>query len=86
MPQLLAPNLQLISASTTTQQANWKIVAEAFLEGYHIRFTHRDTFFPVQFDNLNVIEHFGFCQRLTNSPISGIENPRSRACRTNLSV
>jgi len=40
-------------------QANWKIVVEGFLEGYHIRATHRETFYPLQFDNLNVVETFG---------------------------
>ncbi len=39
--------------------ANWKILVEGFLEGYHIRATHRETFYPVQFDNLNVVERFG---------------------------
>ncbi|HYC00090.1 MAG TPA: SRPBCC family protein [Candidatus Limnocylindrales bacterium] len=39
--------------------ANWKIMVEGFLEGYHIRSTHRGTFYPLQFDNLNVVEHFG---------------------------
>src|SRR5262249_18756962 len=38
---------------------NWKILVEGFLEGYHIRSTHRDTFYPIQFDNLNVVEYFG---------------------------
>lgn len=45
-------------------QANWKILAEGFLEGYHIRPTHRDTFYPVQYDNLNVVETFGINRRI----------------------
>jgi phenylpropionate dioxygenase-like ring-hydroxylating dioxygenase large terminal subunit len=45
-------------------QANWKIFAEGFLEGYHIRPLHRDTFYPVQFDNLNVVESFGRNSRI----------------------
>jgi phenylpropionate dioxygenase-like ring-hydroxylating dioxygenase large terminal subunit len=44
--------------------ANWKIFAEGFLEGYHIRPLHRDTFYPVQFDNLNVVESFGRNSRI----------------------
>ena len=44
--------------------ANWKIVVEGFLEGYHIRSTHRETFYPVQFDNLNVVETFGRNSRI----------------------
>ena len=38
---------------------NWKVLVEQFLEGYHIRSTHRETFFPVQYDDLNVVETFG---------------------------
>jgi hypothetical protein len=45
--------------------ANWKIVAEGFLEGYHLNALHPDTFFPIQFDNLNVIERFGPNSRVT---------------------
>ncbi len=44
--------------------ANWKILVEGFLEGYHIRSTHRGTFYPVQFDNLNVVERFGANSRV----------------------
>ncbi|UPT86949.1 hypothetical protein HAP41_0000043165 [Bradyrhizobium barranii subsp. apii] len=45
--------------------ANWKIVAEGFLEGYHIRSTHHDTFFPLQYDNINVVEAFGRNSRIS---------------------
>ena len=47
------------------QPVNWKLLVETFLEGYHIRFLHHDTFFPVQFDNLNVVEEFGPNTRIT---------------------
>ncbi len=55
------------SSSTSSElevQANWKILVEGFLEGYHIRATHRKTFYPVQFDNLNVVETFGANSRV----------------------
>jgi phenylpropionate dioxygenase-like ring-hydroxylating dioxygenase large terminal subunit len=45
-------------------EANWKILVEGFLEGYHIRATHQETFYPVQFDNLNVVETFGWNSRI----------------------
>ena len=35
---------------------NWKVLVEQFLEGYHIRSTHKDTFFPLQYDDVNVVE------------------------------
>jgi hypothetical protein len=44
---------------------NWKIFADAFLEGYHIKFTHPKSFYPVQYDNLNLIEPFGRNHRVT---------------------
>ena len=64
MPVVLTANHRLFRASELEINANWKILAEGFLEGYHIRFTHRDTFYPVQFDNLNVVERFGRNNRI----------------------
>jgi phenylpropionate dioxygenase-like ring-hydroxylating dioxygenase large terminal subunit len=65
LPALLAPSLVSVSSNEQVSQANWKISAEGFIEGYHIKPTHRETFFPVQFDNLNVIEYFGRHSRVT---------------------
>jgi phenylpropionate dioxygenase-like ring-hydroxylating dioxygenase large terminal subunit len=59
LPELIPPNYRLVETTELEVPANWKIVAEGFLEGYHIRSTHRETFYPVQFDNLNVVETFG---------------------------
>jgi phenylpropionate dioxygenase-like ring-hydroxylating dioxygenase large terminal subunit len=64
MPTVLTANHRLFRASEFEINANWKILAEGFLEGYHIRSTHRDTFYPVQFDNLNVVERFGKNNRI----------------------
>ena len=38
---------------------NWKVLVEPFLKGYHIRTTHRDTFYPLQYNNLDVVETSG---------------------------
>ena len=65
LPQLLGPELEFISSSEQDSHTNWKISVEGFLEGYHIYSTHRETFYPVQFDNLNVIEQFGRNSRVT---------------------
>jgi len=65
LPDLLGPGLLLIGTNEQETHANWKISAEGFLEGYHIYSTHRDTFYPVQFDNLNVVERFGRNSRVT---------------------
>ena len=64
LPELIAPGLRLLGTSEIEVPANWKIVVEGFLEGYHIRPTHRETFYPVQFDNLNVVETFGRNSRI----------------------
>jgi phenylpropionate dioxygenase-like ring-hydroxylating dioxygenase large terminal subunit len=59
LPPLIEPHWQLVDTSEREVPANWKILAEGFLEGYHIRSTHPETFYPLQFDNLNVVETFG---------------------------
>jgi phenylpropionate dioxygenase-like ring-hydroxylating dioxygenase large terminal subunit len=55
---------------------NWKVLVEQFLEGYHIRSTHRETFFPLQYDDLNVVETFGPNSRIT-FPYRNIERLRN---------
>ena len=68
-PQLLlADTLAGHRLVTTTQEElpiNWKVLIEQTLEGYHIRSAHRSTFYPVQYDNLNVIEFSGMHSRVT---------------------
>jgi phenylpropionate dioxygenase-like ring-hydroxylating dioxygenase large terminal subunit len=64
IPELFTPRHQYLGCDETEVVTNWKIVAEGFLEGYHIRSTHRDTFYPIQFDNLNVTEVFGRNSRI----------------------
>lgn len=59
LPTIIAPSQRLLQTAELEVPVNWKILVEGFLEGYHIRSTHAQTFYPVQFDNLNVIETFG---------------------------
>jgi phenylpropionate dioxygenase-like ring-hydroxylating dioxygenase large terminal subunit len=59
LPPLIPPGRRLVQTTEQELPVNWKIFVESFLEGYHIRPTHRGTFYPVQFDNLNVVERFG---------------------------
>jgi phenylpropionate dioxygenase-like ring-hydroxylating dioxygenase large terminal subunit len=77
MPAMLPADAVLLADTERDQLANWKVVAEAFLEGYHIRPTHRETFFPVQFDNLNVVERFGRNSRVT-FPYRNVQKWRGR--------
>ncbi|MGO9382760.1 MAG: aromatic ring-hydroxylating oxygenase subunit alpha [Mycobacterium sp.] len=73
----LVPAQRLVFAESTLRAINWKVLVEQFLEGYHIRSTHRDTFFPVQYDDLNVVELFGPNSRIT-FPYRNIERLRDR--------
>jgi phenylpropionate dioxygenase-like ring-hydroxylating dioxygenase large terminal subunit len=74
---LIGPDLEYLGAREQIEPANWKILAATFLEGLHIRFLHRDTFFPLQYDNLNVVEHFGPNSRVT-FPFRNIERLADR--------
>jgi phenylpropionate dioxygenase-like ring-hydroxylating dioxygenase large terminal subunit len=73
----LLPAERLLYVESARRQMNWKVLVEQFLEGYHIRSTHADTFFPVQYDDLNVVETFGPNSRIT-FPYRNIERLRDR--------
>jgi phenylpropionate dioxygenase-like ring-hydroxylating dioxygenase large terminal subunit len=73
----LLPAQRLVYVDSTVRAMNWKVLVEQFLEGYHLRSTHRDSFFPVQYDDLNVVEMFGPNSRLT-FPYRNIERLRNR--------
>jgi phenylpropionate dioxygenase-like ring-hydroxylating dioxygenase large terminal subunit len=76
LPSLIPSRYRLVNTNEQELPANWKILVEGFLEGYHIRSTHPDTFYPVQFDNLNVVERFGRNNRIT-FPFRAINKLRS---------
>ena len=65
LSKLIAPHQRLFAVAERDFDANWKLLVEGFLEGYHIRSTHPKTFLPYGFDNLNVIELFGCHSRVT---------------------
>lgn len=73
----LVPAEKLLVVEATGRPMNWKVLVEQFLEGYHIRSTHKDTFFPLQYDDLNVVESFGPNSRIT-FPYRNIERLRDR--------
>lgn len=76
--ELLPADMKLFTTVAQEFEANWKIVAEGFLEGYHIRSTHQESFYPLQYDNLNVVETFGRNSRIT-FPYRRIEKLRNVA-------
>jgi phenylpropionate dioxygenase-like ring-hydroxylating dioxygenase large terminal subunit len=73
----LLPAQRLVYVDSTPRAMNWKVLVEQFLEGYHIKSTHKDTFFPLQYDDLNVVETFGPNSRIA-FPYSNIERLRER--------
>ncbi len=65
LPDLIAKDQALYATTERDVDANWKIFLEGFLEGYHIRATHPETFLPYGFDNLTLLETFGRNSRIT---------------------
>lgn len=64
--------------SETTDDANWKLLTETLLEGYHIKSLHRESFYPFGLDNINVVETFGQNARVVY-PFKRIEKLREIA-------
>jgi choline monooxygenase len=73
----LLPADRLFTVRPALRTMNWKVLVEQFLEGYHIRTTHKNTFYPIQYDDLNVVEAFGPNTRIT-FPYQNIERLRDR--------
>ncbi|MBI3373760.1 MAG: Rieske 2Fe-2S domain-containing protein [Betaproteobacteria bacterium] len=65
LAHVFSPEQQLFATRERDIAANWKILLEGFIEGYHIRATHPETFYPYGFDNLNLVEPFGRNSRVT---------------------
>ena len=67
---------QLFDQQVLTDAANWKLLYETLMEGYHIKSLHRESFYPFGYDNLNVVETFGPNSRVVY-PFQRIEQIRS---------
>jgi phenylpropionate dioxygenase-like ring-hydroxylating dioxygenase large terminal subunit len=65
VPDLLGGGQELLGGTDDVVDANWKVLVEGFLEGYHLKATHPDTFFPYGYDNVTVVETFGPHSRVT---------------------
>lgn len=65
VPDVLASDQMIFAENEGIVEANWKLHLESFLEGYHIKATHKETFYPFGYDNLNVIEVCGAHARVT---------------------
>lgn len=84
LPELLTEDQVIFESQEKVEEANWKLTAEATLEGYHIKPTHPESFFPYGYDNLNVVEMQGPNSRVCY-PFRRIEKLRD-APRENLSL
>lgn len=65
LTRLIGPDQRLFATAERDFDVNWKIFLEGFIEGYHIKSTHPESFLPYGFDNLNVIDLFGKHSRVT---------------------
>ena len=75
LPPLVTGDQELLATAENEIPVNWKIFLEGFIEGYHIKSTHPESFYPYGYDNLNVIEHVGPHSRVTY-PFRRIEKLR----------
>jgi phenylpropionate dioxygenase-like ring-hydroxylating dioxygenase large terminal subunit len=76
LPILFQEDQAIFASGDKVSKFNWKLNIEATLEGYHIKPTHRETFYPYGFDNLNVVETSGANARVT-FPFRRIEKLRN---------
>ncbi len=78
LPELFAADQRIFASAESVSDVNWKLFMEANLEGYHIKPTHKTTFYPYGYDNLNIVETFGRNSRVT-FPFRRIEKLRALA-------
>ena len=75
MPDLIAPGQAVFEYSSFTDDANWKLLLETAMEGYHIKALHGKSFYPYGYDNLNVVETYANNSRIV-FPFRRIEKLR----------
>lgn len=72
------PEQEMFEHTNLTDEANWKLLTETLMEGYHIKSLHKETFYPYGLDNLTLVETFGANSRVT-FPFKRIEKLRDVA-------
>lgn len=75
LPELLEPGQVVFNSLEFRDNANWKLIGETSMEGYHIKALHNKSFYPYGFDNLNVVEIYGRNSRIV-FPFRRIEKLR----------
>ncbi len=56
LPEIIKPEQKVFNSLEFVDEANWKLIGETSMEGYHIRALHNKSFYPYGYDNLNIIE------------------------------
>jgi len=64
-PDFFCSSQEFLEEEAITDEANWKLLSETTMEGYHIKGLHKTTFYPYGLDNINVVENFGRHSRIT---------------------
>ncbi|MGO1117457.1 aromatic ring-hydroxylating oxygenase subunit alpha [Rhodovibrionaceae bacterium A322] len=59
LPELVQPGQKVFDTIEFEDDANWKLLAETSMEGYHIKALHKTSFYPYGYDNLNIVETYG---------------------------
>ncbi|MCX2981135.1 aromatic ring-hydroxylating dioxygenase subunit alpha [Halieaceae bacterium IMCC14734] len=63
-PDFFTGGQQFFDQSEYNDEANWKLLAETTMEGYHIKSLHKQSFYPYGLDNITVVENFGSNSRV----------------------
>ncbi len=53
------PSGHVYSPQSAEREMNWKLAIDVFLETYHVRQTHKNTIYPLFFDNLGLVDRIG---------------------------
>lgn len=77
LPDLLGEEQTVFNTITFVDNANWKLIGETSMEGYHIRALHNKSFYHYGYDNLNVVGLFGRNSRIV-FPFRKVEKLRDR--------
>jgi len=75
VPDFFAKEQAFFDQREYFDEANWKLLAETTMEGYHIKSLHKKSFYPYGLDNITLVENFGAHSRVI-FPFKRIEKLR----------
>jgi phenylpropionate dioxygenase-like ring-hydroxylating dioxygenase large terminal subunit len=78
IPDFFSDQQIFFDQSEYFDDANWKLLAETTMEGYHIKSLHKKSFYPFGLDNTTIVENFGSHSRVI-FPFKRIEKLRDLA-------